>query len=239
MELKGKVAVVTGASRGIGRTIAETLAAKGCSVVLAARSGPELGAAEAAIRAAGGTAFPVVVDLAKPGAPRSVIDQAVATFGTIDILVNNAAVLHTTPYLEVTEQEWDAVMSLNVKAPFLLSQAALRVMKAKHSGYIVNISSTAALQVPRHLTTYGTSKKALIGLSEALYVTAKECGVKVSVIYPGMTDTEMLRSVGGTVPEEHWMKTEDIAGCVLFLLEQSDRVVVRDLVPWASRHDQI
>ncbi len=239
MELKGRVAVVTGASRGIGRKIAETLAAKGCSVVLAARSAPELGAAEAAIRAAGGTARSIVVDLTEPGAPRSVIDQAVAAFGTIDILVNNAAVLHTTPYLEVTEQEWDAVMSLNVKVPFLLSQAALRIMQARRSGYIVNVSSTAALEVPRHLTTYGTSKKALIGLSEALYATAKECGVKVSVIYPGMTDTEMLRSVGVTVPEERWMKPEDIAGCVLFLLEQSDRVVVRDLVPWASRHDQI
>jgi NAD(P)-dependent dehydrogenase (short-subunit alcohol dehydrogenase family) len=239
MDLKGRVAVVTGASRGIGRTIAETLAAKGCSVVLAARSGPELDSAGAAIRAAGGTAVAVVVDLAKQGAHRSVIDEAVAAFGTIDILVNNAAVLHTTPFLEVTEEEWDAVMSLNVKVPFLLSQAALRIMKAKRSGYIVNISSTAALQVPRHLTTYGTSKKALIGLSEALYETAKECGVKVSVIYPGMTDTEMLRSVGVAVPEELWMKTEDIAGCILFLLEQSDRVVVRDLVPWASRHDQI
>ena len=239
MELKGRVAVVTGASRGIGRAIAETLAAKGCSVVLAARSGPELGAAAAAIRAAGGKALPVVVDLAEPGAPQSVIDRAVEAFGTIDVLVNNAAVLHTTPYLEVTEQEWDAVMSLNVKAPFLLGQAALRIMQAKRSGYIVNISSTAALQVPRHLTTYGTSKKALIGLSEALYETAKECGVKVSVIYPGMTDTEMLRSVGVAVPEAFWMKAEDIAGCVLFLLEQSDRVVVRALVPWASRHDQI
>ena len=239
MELKGRVAVVTGASRGIGRAIAETLAAKGCSVVLAARSGPELEAACTAIRAAGGTAAPVVVDLAKPGAPRWVIDQAVAAFGTIDILVNNAAVLHTTPYLSVTEEEWDAVMALNVKAPFLLSQAALRIMMAKRSGYIVNISSTAALEVPRHLTTYGTSKKALIGLSEALYETAKEGGVKVSVLYPGMTDTEMLRSAGVAVPEEHWMKTEDIAGCILFLLEQSERVVVRDLVPWASRHDQI
>ncbi len=239
MELAGKVAVVTGASRGIGRTIAETLARKGCRVVLAARSGPELEAAEAAIRAAGGTALSLVADLARPGVPGSVIDRAVGAFGTVDILVNNAAVLHTTPCLEVTEQEWDAVMCLNVKAPFLLSQAALRIMMAKRSGHIVNISSTAALQVPRHLTTYGTSKKALIGLSEALYATAKECGVKVTVVYPGMTDTEMLWSVGVTVPEELWMKTEDIAGCVLFLLEQSDRVVVRDLVPWASRHDQI
>jgi len=239
MQLEGKVAVVTGASRGIGRTIAEKLAAKGCSVVLAARSRPELRAAETAIRAAGGKALSIAIDLTRPGAPPSVIDQAVAAFGTVDILVNNAAVLHTTPLLEVSEKEWDAVMSLNVKAPFLLSQAALRIMKERRSGYIVNISSTAALQVPQHLTTYGTSKKALIGLSEALYATAKEWGVKVSVIYPGMTDTEMLRSVGVTVPEEFWMKSEDIAACVLFLLEQSDRVVVRDLVPWASRHDQI
>jgi short-subunit dehydrogenase len=112
-------------------------------------------------------------------------------------------------------------------------------MREKRSGYIINISSTAAIQVPGTLTTYGTSKKALVGLSEALYEAAKEYGVKVSIIYPGMTDTEMLRGFNPPVPPDRWMKTDDLVGCVLFLLEQSERVVIRDLVPWAARHDKI
>jgi NAD(P)-dependent dehydrogenase (short-subunit alcohol dehydrogenase family) len=239
MELRDRVAIVTGAGRGIGRAVARALAARGCRLVLAARSEEQLASVEKEILSAGGRAVRVVVDLSRPEGARRVIESAMSAFGAIDILINNAAILHDTKFLDVTEEEWDSVMSVNLKAPFLLSQAALRVMKERRSGYIINISSTAALQVPVHLTTYGTSKKALIGLSEALYETAKEYGVKVSVVYPGMTDTEMLRSAHPPVSSDRWMKTEDIVGCILFLLEQSERVVIRDIVPWAARHDEI
>ncbi|HJX41702.1 MAG TPA: SDR family oxidoreductase [Anaerolineales bacterium] len=239
MELKAKVAIVTGAGRGIGKAVALALAEKGCRLLITARNEAELEAAEAQIRSRGGEARRIAVDLAGPGGPGRVTEAALSAFGTIDILINNAAILYDTRFLEVSEEEWDRVMSVNLKAPFLLSQASLRVMREKRSGYIINISSTAALQVPVTLTTYGTSKKALIGLSEALYETAKEFGVKVSVIYPGMTDTEMLRGFNPPVPPDRWMKTDDIVGCILFLLEQSERVVLRDLVPWAVRHDKI
>lgn len=162
-------------------------------MVIAARSEAELASVEREILSAGGRAARAQVDLSRAGGARRVIEAALGSFGTIDILVNNAAILHDTEFLDVTEEEWDSVMSVNLRAPFLLSQAALRIMKEKRAGYIINISSTAALQVPATLTTYGTSKKALTGLSEALYETAKEHGVKVIVICPGMTDTEMLR----------------------------------------------
>lgn len=239
MILTERAAIVTGAGRGIGKAIAMALAGKGCRVLISSRSEKELETVEDEIRSRGGLALPLSLDLSKPGAARRVTDAALRAFGTIDILVNNAAVLHNTPFLDVTEEEWDRVMAINLKAPFLLSQEALRVMRERRSGHIINISSTAALQVPVHLTTYGTSKKALMGLSEALYETAKEYGVKVSVVYPGMTDTEMLRELNPPVPPDRWMKPEDIADCVLFLLEQSDRAVVRDLVPWAARYDKI
>lgn len=239
MELRGTTAIVTGAGRGIGRAIALALAARGCRVVVVARSEAQLAEVEQEIVSRGGAALRVAADLSRSEGARRVIEATTRAFGTVDILVNNAGVLTGTPFLDVTEEEWDTVMNVNLKAPFLLSQAALRVMKEKRSGYIINISSTAALQVPVHLTTYGTSKKALIGLSEALYETAKEYGVKVSVVYPGMTDTEMLRAANPPVSPDRWMSTDDIVGCILFLLEQSTRVVVRDIVPWAARHDKI
>ncbi len=239
MELKGKVAIVTGAGRGIGRAIAESLASNGCNVVLAARTESQLKESERRIVSSGGKAVGIAVDISMKSGIEKLIDTAKREFGTVDILINNAAVLYNTGFLDVTEAEWDQVMNINLKAVFMLSQAALRIMKEKRAGYIINISSTAALQVPAGLTTYGTSKKAIVGLSEALYETAKEFGVKVSVLYPGMTDTEMLRGFNPPVEPNRWMLPEDIVGCILFLLGQSDRVVVRDIVPWAARYDKI
>lgn len=239
MDLEEKVVIVTGAGRGIGRSIALNLAAQECNVVLVARTATQVLEAAEEIKRAGGQAIAVPVDISKKENIDHIIHSTLERFGTIDVLINNAAVLYDTPFLEVTEEEWDKVMAINLKAPFLLSQAVLKIMREKRQGYIINISSTAALQVPVALTTYGTSKVGLIGLSQALYETAKEYGVKVSVIYPGMTDTEMLRDFNPPVDPNRWMLSEDIVGCILFLLKQSDRVVVRDLVPWAARHDKI
>ena len=239
MKLEGTTAIVTGAGRGIGKETAAALAAEGCRVVLVSRTREQIEAAVQEIRARGGEAIGLSLDISKPESIRTIIDTAVSRFGGLDILINNAAVLYATGFLEVTEAEWDQVMSINLKALFFLSQAVLRVMKDKGEGYIINISSTAALEVPPAICTYGISKVGVIGLSQALYETAKPFGVKVSVLYPGMTDTEMLRGFNPPVDPEKWMQTADIVDCILFLLKQSGRVVVRDLVPWAVKHDKI
>ena len=239
MELQDRVAIITGAGRGIGKQTALVLAGKGCPVVLVSRTASQLEETADEIRALGGKAAAVAVDLGEPDSASQVVAAALQAFGGIDILINNAAVLFATDILEVSEEEWDMVMNINQKAPFFLSQKVLPEMGKRGGGYIINISSTAALTVPPGIATYGISKKAIIGLSEALYERAKDFNVKVSVIYPGMTDTEMLRGFNPPVSPEKWMKPDDISGCIEFLLTQSGRVVVKDVVPWSTGYDKI
>lgn len=239
MELKDKVALVTGAGRGIGREIALSLAAEGCKVLLVSRTELQLKEAVREISDAGGRAAYLAADLGEMESVGKVIKAAMDEYRGIDILINNAAVLYSTEYEEVTEEEWDKVMDINLKAPFFLNQKALAEMKKRGEGYIINISSTAALTVPPGIATYGISKKAVIGMSEALYETAKKDNVKVSTIYPGMTDTEMLRGFNPPVSPDRWMLPKDIVGCILFLLKQDRRVVVKEITPWSTGHDQI
>lgn len=239
MVLKGKVAVVTGAGRGIGRNIAERLAAEGCRVVLVSRTESQIAEVAEIIRSNGGDAFPVAADIGIVSETRRVMDLVRSQLGTVHVLINNAAVLSATPFLEVDEDEWDATLAVNLKAPYFLSQQAIQMMSSYREGYIINISSTAALQVPAGLATYGTSKMALAGLSEAMYQAGKEHGVKVTVIYPGMTDTKMLRDFEPPVDPEKWMMPEDISNAVVFLLSQSTRVAIKEVTAWAAQFDQI
>jgi len=239
MDLQGKTAIVTGSGRGIGRRTAITLAGEGCNVVLVSRTQKEVQEVEKTIRNEGGEAFHLAADISKKKDIERVLNQTLKKYDSLEILVNNAGVHFASPFLETTEEEWEANMSVNLKAVFLLSQAALRVMKDGGLGYIINISSTAALEVPARASAYGISKLGVKGLTQALYETGKECGVKVSVIYPGMTDTKLLRDINLPVDPGCWMLPEDIAGCVLFLLKQSDRIVIRELIAWAARHDKI
>lgn len=239
MDLIDKVAIVTGSGRGIGKDVALFLAEEKCKVVLVARNQTQLEIVKNEILSSGGVAIAMSLDLSVVSNIDTLVNTVYDRFGRIDILINNASILFKTSFLDVTEEEWDMTMRVNAKAVFLLSQRVLRVMKEAHSGYIVNVSSTVALGTPAYHASYGASKHAVVGISQALYETAKEYGVKVSVIYPGMTDTDMLNEVNPPVPREHWMKPNDVAACVLFLLKQSDLVIIRDLVPWAAGYAKV
>lgn len=239
MDLNGKTALITGAGRGIGKDIALNLAGQGCNISLVSRTEKQLAEVKEEIEDNGGCAIYHASDISIKENIKKITAGTIEVFSGIDILINNAAVLFSSDFLEISEEQWDATMDINLKSTFLLSQEVMRHMKEKGSGYIINISSTAALEVPPGIAAYGISKKAMIGLSEALYEYGKAYGVKVSTIYPGMTDTEMLRGFSPPVDPGKWMVPEDISGCVLFLLKQSERVVVKDIIPWARRHDKI
>ncbi|HTU01232.1 MAG TPA: SDR family oxidoreductase, partial [Candidatus Sulfotelmatobacter sp.] len=171
--LKNKVALVTGAGRGIGRAIALDLAREGCHVAVTARNGVALNDVVAEARSLGVNATGLALDLAEEENIGRIVDGTVAALGPIDFLVNNAAVLHPAQLLETTPAEWDYAMSVNLRSAFLLSQRVLRLMIERRGGYIVNISSTVAHGVKQEVAAYGVSKCGLVGLSQALYAAGK------------------------------------------------------------------
>ena len=242
INLKNKVSLVTGAGRGIGRAIALALAREGCHVAVTGRDGQALNGVADEARTLGVKATPIAVDLKEGASVAAIVDQTTAALGPIDFLVNNAAVLIPAPLLETTLADWDQTMNVNLRSVFLLSQCVLHQMAARRSGYIVNISSTVAHGAKQEVTAYSASKYGMVGLSHALYAAGKPHGVRVSTVYPGVTDTPMLRennkdrSVGDPA---QWMQPEDIAYCVLFLLKQSPRMVVKEITPWAVAFDKI
>lgn len=239
MELKGKTAIVTGGGRGIGRAVAIDLAREGCNVVISSRNKEEIDSVSQEIIKSCNQALGLQLDLSTEKNLDELVSKTIERFGTIDILVNCAGIIIPKPFLEVTAEEWDKTLNINLRSTFLLCQKVLKVLKEKKNGYIINFSSTVALGVPAHLSSYGASKCGVAGLSEALYETAKEYGVKVSTIYPGITDTKMVRDTNPATKPEQWMIPEDISYCVMFLLKQSDRMIVREITPWSTGYDKI
>jgi 3-oxoacyl-[acyl-carrier protein] reductase len=239
MELKEKTAIITGGGRGIGKAIALDLAREGCNIVITSRNLKELEEAAKDAEVFGVKTLALNLDLSDEKNIEKLVSETLIKFKNIDILINNAGVIFKNSFFDVSAEEWDATMNINLRTMFLLSQKVMKIMKKKMSGYIINISSTVAFGVPPDLAAYGVSKHGVIGLSEALYETGKEFGVKVSTIYPGITDTKMVRGLKPPTKPEQWMLPEDISNCAMFLLKQSERMIVKDIVPWSVGYDKI
>ena len=239
MQLKGKTAIVTGSGRGIGKAIALALGAEGMNVVAVSRTLSETEKTVSEITAMGSGALAVRADISKIDEIKQLVDTAVKKFGGIDVLVNNASVLKTDGIEKLNQEDWDLAMSINVRGTAFLSKHVMEVMKANSSSYVVNICSTAALGAKPDVTAYCVSKYGVAGLTEALYKYGKNFNIRVSAVYPGVTDTEMLRNSDMTCSPDVLMKPEDIAYCVLFLLKSPERMVVKDIVPWATKFDII
>ncbi len=228
----GKVAIVTGAAQGIGRAIAETLAAHGASVALVDVKTESIEEGVAAICDRGGKAIALSTDVSSIRQTRQMVDLVVEAFGTVDILVNNAGVLRNTPIVDMPEAEWDLVMDVCLKGAFLCSQAVLPVMMAKRYGKIVNISSLAARSTSvLGGAAYTSAKAGLLGFSRHLAREAAPYGINVNALCPGATDTPMTRAgsgsvehfqeVGKSVPLGRWGVPQDQANTVLFLVSDS------------------
>lgn len=226
--LTGRTAIVTGASRGIGRSIAELLAHHGANVVLGARSAEGLAEVADAIAASGGAAIAVPVDVTSDDAPSVLVSAAMEAFECIDILVNNAGGnTFMTPVASMRFAGWRKTLDLNLDSVLRLTQAALPALTASGHGTIVNVSSVTALRGSPLMAHYGAAKAALVSLTQSLAIETALDGVRVNALVPGWIETDLtgfLRVDDGTeavvldrVPMRRWGTPAEIAQGALFL----------------------
>lgn len=195
--LKGQVALVTGASRGIGKAIAVGLAKAGADVALASRKLPDLEAVAQEIRQLGRKALAVAAHVGRMEEIKSLVDRVKGEFGRIDILVNNAATNPTMDQaIDIEERAWDAIMNLNLKGLFFLSQAVARVMREHGGGRIINIASTAGIS-PDILPVYSISKAGVIMATKVMAQQWAQYNIRVNCIAPGLTKTRFSEALWG------------------------------------------
>jgi len=222
--LEGRVALVTGASRGIGRAIALALASRGALVVAAAR-GEHAAPVAAEIQAAGGRADAVALDVTEPASVAGVIAGVLERHGRIDILVNNAGITRDTLLLRMKREDWDAVIATNLTAAYTCAQAVLKPMVRQRWGRIVNVTSVVGQAGNAGQANYAASKAGLIGFTKALALEVASRNITVNAVAPGMIDTDMTRALmgeaqdgwAGRIPMGRLGTPEDIAGSVVFL----------------------
>lgn len=239
--IRGKVAVITGASQGIGSGMAKFLAQEGAKVVLIARSGDKLNAIHQELKAQGLESLPLICDVVELEQIRLAMDEAAAHFGTIDILVNNAGTNIPQPAEEVTEENWDRIIDLNVKSAFFCCQAAGRYMRKQKYGKIINMTSQMAFVGYYNRSAYCTSKGGLTQMTRALAIEWAPYRINVNAIAPTFIETpltetmfedpEFKADVYRRIPLGRLATEEDLYGALLFLCSRaSDMVTGQSIV---------
>lgn len=232
--MANKTALVTGASRGIGRATALALAAAGMNIVLN-YAGNERAAAEtaAAIEELGVQVLKVRADVADKAAVEAMVAQATETFGTIDVLVNNAGITRDTLVRRMKEEDWDAVLATNLKGVFLVTQAVVAVMFKQRSGAIINMSSIVGVTGNTGQANYAAAKAGVIGLTKANAKEFAARGITVNAVAPGFIETDMTavlndkikESIISQVPLQRMGRPEEIAAAVVYLASDGARYV--------------
>jgi NAD(P)-dependent dehydrogenase (short-subunit alcohol dehydrogenase family) len=239
MKLSGRVALVTGGSRGIGRATALALAREGAAVAAAARSAEGLDETARLVREAGGRALALPTDITSRDDVHRMVAAATEQLGPIDILVNNAGIALFAPVLEAKPEDWQAMFAVNLIAPLLCTQAVLPSMMARRRGWIINISSSAGIKGYVEQSGYCASKHGLLGFAKVLALETQRHGIRVHTLCPGAVDTDMARQNRNIDDPSDWMQPEEIAETVVFLasfdgVAMIDNIVMRRFkaTPW-------
>ncbi|WP_334193145.1 SDR family oxidoreductase [Pararhodobacter sp.] len=223
MLLKDRIAIVTGASSGIGLAIAEGLAAEGARVVVAARSADKLAALVAGIEAKGGTALAVPTDMTDEGQVEALFATCTAAYGTPALVVNNAGIADHTPTVDLTLDRWSEVVAINLTSVFLGARAAFRAMIAAGGGRVINVGSISA-KVPRPDTAaYAATKFGLEGLTHSLALDGRPHGIAVSMVHPGSTVSSLVPGITDQ-PRPGTMAASDVARVVVLMASLPDDV---------------
>jgi NAD(P)-dependent dehydrogenase (short-subunit alcohol dehydrogenase family) len=234
--LDGKVAIVTGGSRGIGKAIAIGLAEQGARLALASRKLEALDRVAEEIRQKGGECLATACHMGKPDQIKNLFDKVVEIYGTVDILVNNAA---TNPYfgffLDATEEAWDKTLEVNLKGPFLMTQAAARIMMQKGGGSIINVSSVGAFKANPMQGIYGVTKAGMVNMTKTFAQELALANVRVNAICPGLTETKFSEVLIQTkeiydialekIPMKRHAQPSEIVGAALYLASDASSYV--------------
>jgi len=245
-DLEGKVALVTGASSGLGVHFARTLASAGASVAIAARRAERLAALQAELQAGGAKAVAVSLDVQSGEAVRAAFDAAEAALGAFDIVVNNAGISIVKPALTMPEEDWDAVVDTNLRGAWLVAQTAgQRWVGAKRPGSIVNIASILGLRTIGQVAPYNASKAGLIHLTRALAMEWARHGIRVNAICPGYIETEMnsdfWKTDGGKrlierIPQRRIGQPEHLDGALLLLASEAGAFMTGSVITVDGGH---
>jgi len=238
-ELTGRTAVVTGGGRGIGIAVGEALAREGVNLLLAARTEAEVEAAAARLCETGATAFAAVCDVTDAASVERLRATAVEMLGEVDILVNNAGAASAAAIHKTAIEDWDRLMAVNARGPFLCMRAFLPGMLQRGRGRVVSVASVAGLHGARYIAAYAASKHALIGLTRAAAADVAASGVTVNAVCPGYVDTEMteqsiarivertgrtreqaLDAILATTPQRRLVEPSEVANGVVFLCRE-------------------
>ena len=221
------VALITGATAGIGRAVAFTLGRAGWAVGVTARTADQVAAVVAGLRAEGITAAGAAGDAGNPDDVERVTRVITAELGPVDTLVNNAGIAVFKPFEELTLEDWDGMMSTNVRSLFLVTRAVLPGMRERGAGTIVNVASLAGRNGVKHGTGYAASKHAVLGFSRSLMLEVRAQGIRVVAVCPGSVDTALIRPLGRA--PERILQPADVADAILAALRLPARAMLSEL----------